>query len=159
MQGEARLRGLERNNDSKTMSPPEARYPAELLTSGLRRRVYSLNIHTDPCSIPPPHPLAARNRHSYGNSAGAAQYTATHKAQVLSSWFSVLGSWFLVLSSQFLVLSSQFLVLSSWFSVLIPFALCGRTQRVCGTISALCCAFIHKLDGGLRSVRSSHSWH
>jgi len=85
-----------------------------------------------------PHPLAARNRHSYGSTAGAAQHTATHNAQVLSSWF---------------------LVRSSWFSVLIPFALCGRTQRVCGTIPALCCAFIHKLNGGLQSVRSSHSWH
>ena len=55
-----------------------------------------------------PHPLAARNRHSYGSTAGAAQHTATHNAQVLSSQFSVLGSQFSVLGSWFVVLGSRF---------------------------------------------------
>jgi hypothetical protein len=107
-------------------------------------------IRADPCSILPSTPPCSAKPAQLRQYSGRS---ATHSdTQCAGSQFSVLSSWFSVLSS-------WFLVRSSWFSVLIPFALCGRTQRVCGTIPALCCAFIHKLDGGLQSVRSSHSWH
>jgi hypothetical protein len=131
-------------------------------TSALIRR-----IRADPCSVPP---SAASTRRDIGTAPAtqksAVQHPVTHKAQVpssrllvLSSRLLVLSSRFSVLSPQFPVLSSQFSVLSSQFPVLSSQSPGRRRHRLCGTISALCCAFIHKLNGGLQSVRSSHSWH
>jgi hypothetical protein len=81
-----------------------------------------------------PHSLAAHNRTGYDNTAVAAQYKATHKAQVLSSQFPVLSSRFSVLGSQFSVLSSRFSVLGSQFSVLSSrFSVLGSRFSVLGS--------------------------
>jgi hypothetical protein len=189
MQGEARLRGRERNGYSKTIisvfAPRAPRLGGEQYihrsdAEGAERRSAAFTrtvgrgctcrrtraprairsspdysrqnsstsasirrIRADPCSIlPSTPPCSAKPAQLRQYSGRSATHSDTPDA---GSQFSVPGSRFLVLSSQFSVLSSQF-----------P----GRRRhRLCGTISALCCAFIHKLDGGVQSVRSSHSWH
>ena len=195
LRGEARLRGRERNDYSKTIisvfAPRAPRLGGEQYihrsdAEGAERRSAAFTrtvgrgctcrrtraprairsspdysrqnlstsapircIRADPCSILPSTPPCSAKPAQLRQYSGRS---ATHSdTQCAGSQFSVLSSWFSVLSS-------WFLVRSSWFSVLIPFALCGRTQRVCGTIPALCCAFIHKLDGGLQPVRSSCCW-